>query len=89
MTVRTSVSGTDSQEAYAREMVARGKYPSLSAVLRHGLDVMRSETEIEDAEVAALRALLRERRRGEFVAVAQGSKRTRRMIAGKKAGDVA
>jgi antitoxin ParD1/3/4 len=87
MTVKTSVSLTDSQEAYAREMVARGKYPSLSAVLQHGLELLRSETEIEEAELAALRGLLKDRRRGEFVAVAKGRKRTRRMIAGKNAGD--
>ena len=87
MTVKASVSLTDSQEAYAREMVARGKYPSLSAVLQRGLELLRSETEVEDAELAALRELLNDRRRGEFVTVVQGAKRTQRMIANKKAGN--
>jgi len=87
MTVKTSVSLTDSQEAYAREMVARGRYPSLSAVLQHGLELLRSETEMEEAELAALRGLLNVRRRGKFVTVAQGRGRTKRMIASKKAVD--
>jgi len=87
MTVKASISLTDSQEAYAREMVARGKYPSLSAVLQHGLELLRSETDVEDAELAALRGLLKDRRRGEFVTVVQGAKRTQRMIASKKAGN--
>jgi len=86
MTVKTSVSLTDSQEAFARELVERGRYPSLSAVLQHGLELLRSERELEEAELAALRALLNTRRAGEFVSVAKGRERTQRMIRAKKAG---
>jgi antitoxin ParD1/3/4 len=86
MTVKTSVSLTDSQEAFARELVERGRYPSLSAVLQHGLELLRSERELEEAELAALRALLKTRRAGEFISVAEGRKRTQRMIRAKKAG---
>lgn len=85
MTAKTSVSLTDAQEAYARELVERGRYPSLSAVLQHGLELLRAERELEEAELAALRALLADRRRGEFVSVKDGRKRTERMIAAKKA----
>jgi len=86
MTVKTSVSLTDSQDAFARELVERGRYPSLSAVLQHGLELLRSERELEEAELAALRALLKTRRAGEFISVAKGRERTQRMIRAKKAG---
>jgi antitoxin ParD1/3/4 len=84
MTAKTSISLTDAQESYARELVARGRYPSLSAVLQHGLELLRAEKESEDAELAALRALLEERRRGPFIGVAEGRKRTARMISARK-----
>jgi antitoxin ParD1/3/4 len=88
MTVKTSISLTDNQEAFARDLVERGRYPSLSAVLQHGLELLRSETELEAAELAALRELLGKRRRGKFVAVQAGRAQTRRMTAAKKkAGD--
>ncbi|HVY04008.1 MAG TPA: type II toxin-antitoxin system ParD family antitoxin [Caulobacterales bacterium] len=84
MTAKTSISLTDSQEAFARGLVARGRYASVSAVLQHGLELLRSETETEDAELAALKALIESRRGGAFVSVKQGRARTRRMIAAKK-----
>ena len=86
MTVKTSVSLTDSQEAFARELVQRGNYASLSAVLQHGLELLRAEKEKEEAELAALRALLKIRRSGEFVEVAKGRERTKKMVQSKKAG---
>jgi antitoxin ParD1/3/4 len=86
MTVKTSVSLTDSQEAFARDLVEKGRYPSLSAVLQHGLELLRSERELEEAELAALRALLKTRRGGAFVPVAKGRERTQRMIRAQKAG---
>lgn len=86
MTVKTSVSLTDSQEAFARELVKKGQFPSLSAVLQHGLELLRSEKELEEAELAALRALLKTRRSGAFVTVAKGRMRTQRMMRAKKAG---
>ena len=84
MTAKTSISLTDTQEAYARSLVERGRYPSLSAVLQHGLELLRAEGEAADAEIAALRALLEDRRRGAFVGVKDGRKRTERMIAARK-----
>ena len=86
MTVKTSISLTDSQEIFARELVARGRYPSLSAVVQHGLELLRTEREAQEVETAALRALLEERRKGEFVSLKEGRKRTLRMIAAKKKG---
>jgi len=84
VTAKTSISLTDAQEAYARDLVARGRYPSLSAVLQHGLELLRAEREADEAETAALRALLEDRRRGPFVGVKDGRKRAERMIAATK-----
>ncbi|MES1203139.1 MAG: type II toxin-antitoxin system ParD family antitoxin [Pseudomonadota bacterium] len=87
MTAKASISLTDAQEAYARDLVAGGRYPSLSAVLQHGLELLRAETEAAEAELAALRALLDERRRGAFIDSEEGRARTAAMIAARKAGD--
>lgn len=86
MTAKTSISLTDSQEAFARELVERGRYASVSAVLQRGLELLRSETELEEAELAALKGLLAKRRGGEFVSIKKGSARTKRMIANKRDG---
>ncbi len=97
MTAKASISLTDSQEAFARELVAKGRYASLSAVLQHGLELLRKQTETEEAELAvlkalearargpsdpaALKALLEERAKGPFISMEEGRARTRRMIA--------
>lgn len=86
MTVKTSISLTDSQEAFARDLVERGRYPSLSAVLQHGLELLRSERELEEAELAELRALLAHRRAGKLMPFSDGQERTKRMTRAKKGG---
>jgi len=67
MTVKSSISLTDSQDAFARSLVEQGRYPSVSAVLQQGLELLRRKTEGEEIEVAALRQLLDARRAGRFV----------------------
>jgi antitoxin ParD1/3/4 len=67
MTVKTSISLTDEQEAYARSLVERGRYSSLSAVLQHGLDMLRRDHEAHALKIQALQALIDERRAGAFV----------------------
>lgn len=67
MTVKTSISLTDEQEAYARSLVAGGRFPSVSAVLQRGLDMLRRDDESHQAEIDALRVLIVERRSGPFV----------------------
>lgn len=84
MTVKTSISLTDEQEAYARSLVEAGQYPSLSAVLQRGLDMLRRDTEKHDAEVEALRILIDQRRAGPFVDLDQGEADTRAMLEGKR-----
>lgn len=80
MSVKASISLTESQDAFARDLVAQGRFPSLSAVLQHGLDLLRERTESEAAERDALRALLDERRAGRFVGLDEGRARTSAML---------
>lgn len=67
MTIKSSISLTDSQDAFVRSLVERGRYPSASAVLQQGLELLRLKTEGEEIEVEALRKLLGARREGAFV----------------------
>ena len=67
MTVKSSISLTDSQNTFARELVDQGRYPSVSAVLQQGLKLLRLRTEGEELEVGALRKLLGARRESAFV----------------------
>jgi antitoxin ParD1/3/4 len=85
MTVKTSVSLTDAQEAYARALVESGRFPSLSAVLQRGLDLLRAESEAAEAELAALRALLKDRAKGPFISAEEFETRVERMIERKRA----
>jgi antitoxin ParD1/3/4 len=81
MSVKASISLTESQEAYARKLVAEGRFSSLSAVLQQGLELLREQSETTDA----LRALLDQRRTGPFISAAESRQRTQNMIARKKA----
>ena len=69
MTVTTSISLTDEQEAYARSLVERGRYSSLSAVLQHGLDMLRRDHEAHALKIQALQELIDRRRAGPFVPI--------------------
>ena len=86
MSVKASVSISDQQDSFARRLVEEGRYASLSAVVQRGLELLRQETELKDAELAALRDLLVERRQGDFVSVEEGKQRTAAMIAANKDG---
>lgn len=80
MSVKASISLTETQDAYARKLVAEGHYSSLSAVLQHGLELLREQADTTDA----LRVLLDQRRAGPFVSAAEGRQRTQDMIARKR-----
>jgi len=67
MAVKASVSISEQQDEYARRLVEDGRYSSLSAVVQRGLELVREETEMKDAELAAMRALIDERMAGEFL----------------------
>ena len=84
MTVTTSISLTGEQEAFARCLVEAGRYPSLSAVLRRGLEMLRRDSELRDAEIHALRLLIDQRRTGLFADLDEGEAETRAMLERKR-----
>ena len=85
MSVKASVSISEQQESFARSLVEEGRFSSLSAVVQRGLDLLRDETSLKEAELAALRALLDERRAGDFLDSDEAERQTEMMIAAKKA----
>ena len=72
VTVKTSGLLTDSQDAYARSLVAQGRCSSLSTVLQRGPDLLQQDIECPDTEIAALRASVSARRTGDFVPLEEG-----------------
>ncbi|MDA1204970.1 MAG: type II toxin-antitoxin system ParD family antitoxin [Cyanobacteria bacterium] len=58
---------SDDQDAFARSLVESSRFPSMSAVLQQGLDLLWQEHADAQADRAALRALLAERAGGPFV----------------------
>ena len=81
MSVKASVSISEAQEGYARDLVAQGRYATLSAVVQQGLELLREQSQATDA----LRELLAKRQAGTFVSLEEGERRTQDMIARKKA----
>ena len=84
MAVKSSISLTDEQYAFARALVEAGRYASLSAVLQQGVDLLRQRMDAEELEHVALRELLSRRREGEFLSEQRMDARLSRMIAGKR-----
>lgn len=85
MSVKTSISLTEQQSAFARDLVEKGHYSSVSAVLQRGLEMLRHEVEEQELSKEALRALLEERRKGPFISEEQARAQTRAFIARKRA----
>ena len=50
MTVKSSISLTDEQHAFARALVDAGRYSSVSAVLQQGVDLLRQRMDAEEVE---------------------------------------
>lgn len=67
MTVKSSVSLRDDQHAFAKALVDDGHFPSVSAVVQQGLDLLRQQDADTQAERAALKLLLATRAEGPFV----------------------
>jgi antitoxin ParD1/3/4 len=85
MSVKASVSISDQQESFARKLVEDGRFASLSAVVQRGLELVREETELKEAELAVLRNLLADRRAGEFLTIEESQSRLEKMLSAKKA----
>lgn len=62
MTIKTTVSFSEHQDAFVERLIATGRYPSRSAVFQAGLERLRRDFEDEDIEREALRTLIAERR---------------------------
>jgi antitoxin ParD1/3/4 len=84
MSVKASISLTETQDAFARDLVGQGRYPSLSAVMQQGLELLREQTQTKDLETEALRTLIQERRDGQFFDMDESRTRTRAMLDRKK-----
>jgi antitoxin ParD1/3/4 len=84
MTVKSSISLSDSQHAFAASLVREGRYSSVSAVLQQGLELLQQKIEADQAEAAALRLLIEDRRGKAFVSRAEMQNRTGRMLAAKR-----
>ena len=84
VTVKSSISLTDEQHAFARALVDAGRYSSLSAVLQQGVDLLRQRMDAEELETAALRELLSRRRKGAFVGAEAIDMRLAGMVADKR-----
>ncbi len=88
MTVKSSISLSDEHHAFARAQVEDGRFASVSAVVQHGLDLLRQKAEDERLERAALKALLEERLAGPFV-TADEMRRRVGVLAAARPGDTA
>ncbi|PZQ50092.1 MAG: type II toxin-antitoxin system ParD family antitoxin [Rhodovulum sulfidophilum] len=86
MSVKSSISLTEQQDAFARSLVDGGHYPSLSAVIQQGLELLRQRTEADTADTEALRRLLDRRIEGAFVSETEMGARVEEMIARKRRG---
>jgi antitoxin ParD1/3/4 len=84
MAVETSISLTDEQEAFVRSLVESGQYPSPSAVLQRGLEMLRRDAEMRDAELQALRSLIDRRQAGPFISLEECEAETRAMLERKR-----
>ena len=84
VTVKSSVSLTDRQHAFAKSLVQDRRYASVSAVLQQGIEMLRHRLEREDAEQEALLLLLARRRQGDFVESDAMGRRVREMAARKR-----
>ena len=67
MTIKSSISLRDDQHAFAKALVEDGRFPSVSAVVQQGFDLLRQRDEDARLERAALRLLLLQRAEGPFV----------------------
>ena len=84
MTVKSSVSLTDEQHAFAKALVDAGRYGSVSAVIQQGIDLLRRRLDVEDLERRALYEVMSRRRAGRFIGAEEMDDRLSRIIAGKR-----
>jgi len=69
--IKSSVSLRDDQHAFAKALVGAGRFPSVSAVLQQGLELLQQQEADAQADRAALQVLLQQRAHGEFISADQ------------------
>lgn len=84
MTIKSSISLTDEQHAFAKTLVDAGRFPSVSAVLQQGVELLRHQMENEAVDRAALAEILTQRRAGKFVSAAKMDVRLSGMLTRKR-----
>lgn len=84
MSIKSSISLTEQQDAFARSLVESGRYSSMSSVLQQGLELLRQKTEVEAAETAALRELVEQRLKAPSVSAGEMEARVAAMIERKR-----
>ncbi|MEF0943115.1 type II toxin-antitoxin system ParD family antitoxin [Rhizobium sp. BR 362] len=84
MSVKSSISLTAQQDAFARSLVESGRYSSMSSVLQQGLELLRQKTETETLETAALRELVQRRLNGAMISATEMESRVAAMIERKR-----
>ncbi|MBN8950546.1 MULTISPECIES: type II toxin-antitoxin system ParD family antitoxin [unclassified Rhizobium] len=84
MSVKSSISLTDQQDAFARSLVDTGRYSSLSSVLQQGLELLRQKTEAEAAETEGLRRLIQRRVDGPMISAPEMEESIESMIERKR-----
>ena len=84
MTVKSSISLTDDQHSFAKTLVDSGRFPSVSAVLQQGVELLREKMEDDALEGAALVEIPGKRPSGPFLSAARMDSRLSRMIDKKR-----
>lgn len=84
MTVKSSISLTDDQHAFARTLVEAGRFASVSAVLQQGVEILRRQMEADAMERTALAEVLARRRAGKTVSGAKLDDSLDRLLARKR-----
>ena len=65
--IKSSVSLREDQHAFAKALVGAGRFPSVSAVLQQGLELLQQQDADAQADRAALQVLLQQRANGAFI----------------------
>ncbi|MFO1047113.1 MAG: type II toxin-antitoxin system ParD family antitoxin [Geminicoccaceae bacterium] len=87
MTVKPTISLTDQAHAFARGLVASGRFASLSAVVQHGLRLVEREEALQQARLEAIRTDLERRAAQAPISLAELDERLTIWRAARDAGE--
>lgn len=84
MAVKFSISLSDAQHTFAKNLVETGRFASIDAVLQQGVDFLRQQMEDEMQDRAALKLLLAQRQGSKTISSAEMGKRLKQLVARKR-----